>query len=238
MTTTIYEHNGKKYRLADERDIGKLVWRSETDFYTAMQNNLSRTSLEAYNPDAYSKYKTAFGYWQFAFVELEPEAAEPPRPDWLPEAGSRILGEDDVIQNGDRYWDGYCSNLAQYSIGKTHKQAKEDYDPNWVWWRPAPPESTTTETEQVPEVPDPAATVDYKSMEERVKISLSASRYLAACREHTRAIEELSGASQEMQELLKNRPRKFIIKDFHDCKYHLFEVNVNGTFTSEVIDML
>lgn len=234
MTTTIYEHNGKKYRLADERDIGKLVWRSETDFYTAMQNNLSRTSLEAYNPDAYSKYKTAFGYWQFAFVELEPEAAEPPRPRWLPE-GARILGDDEIIQKGGKFHDSVYGDEgdASKSVGRPHIEARKVYSNNWTWYRPAS-EPTTTKSEQPAEVPTP----EPAPFEKRVDLHLSASRYLAACREHTRAIEELSAASQEMRDLVKGEARKFIVKDNYDFKHHLFTVKADGTFTVEAVDML
>jgi len=217
MTTEIFEHNGKKYRLADERDIGKEVYRSETDFYTAMKNGLAPMPLEGYCRNSFSPYETAFSHWRFAYVELEPEVAaeskaESPRPDWLPE-GARILGDDEVIEYGDQYCDDYGDIAnATMSIGMTHKAAKAEFDMEWLWFRPALPTPTTTEPEQPAEVPKEPETIDYKGFEERINLSLAASRYLAACREHTRAIEELSNASQDMQGLLKNGLANSLLK--------------------------
>lgn len=237
MTTTIYEHNGKKYRLADERDIGKVIHGSDIHFVKAMQN--SPDMLTSFCPDKYRPFlgkdlKTCEEYhWKFAFVELEPEAAERPRPSWLPER-ARILGDDEIIRHGDKYRDdrGY-SHPAIVTVGLTHREAKLQFDMEWIWWRPAS-ESTTTEPEQPAELPTPEPTPFAK----RVDLHLSASRYLAACRENTRAIEELSAASQEMRDLVKGEVRKFIVKDNYDFKHHLFTVKADGTFTVESVDML
>ena len=234
MTTTIYEHNGKKYRLADERDIGKNIYRSNEGFENAICNGGTRT-LTAVRGGARLPYATETGYsWKFAFVELEPEAAEPTFPRWLPE-GARILGDDEIIQKGGKFHDSVYGDEgdASKSVGRPHIEARKVYSNNWTWYRPAS-EPTTTKSEQPAEVPTP----EPAPFEKRVDLHLSASRYLAACREHTRAIEELSAASQEMRDLVKGEARKFIVKDNYDFKHHLFTVKADGTFTVEAVDML
>lgn len=234
MTTTIYKHNGKKYRLADERDIGKEVYCDDDGFSHAM-GDISKGTLRQINSENRFPFQCELA-WKFAYVELEPEVAavpEPPRPRWLPE-GARILGDDEIIREGDKYRDD-CGDIApaQQSIGLTHAATKAKYDVGWIWFRPAS-EPTTTEPEQPAELPKPEPT----PFEKRVDLHLSASRYLAACREHTRAIEELSAASQEMRDLVKGEARKFIVKDNYDFKHHLFTVKADGTFTVEAVDML
>lgn len=235
MTTTIYEHNGKKYRLADERDIGKEVWRSDEGFMTAIAHGHTSQLRDIDNSGIGGKFISVSGFdWKFAFVELEPEAAEPPRPRWLPE-GARILGDDEIIQKGDKFHDSVYGDQgdASKSVGRPHIEARKVYSNNWTWYRPAS-EPTTTKSEQPAEVPTP----EPAPFEKRVDLHLSASRYLAACREHTRAIEELSAASQEMRDLVKGEARKFIVKDNYDFKHHLFTVKADGTFTVEAVDML
>lgn len=76
--TTIYEHAGKKYRLADQRDIGKVINGSDICFEKAMQNSVD-TLIEYLPHKALGRYigkdcRTGGEYyWKFAFIELTKE---------------------------------------------------------------------------------------------------------------------------------------------------------------------
>jgi NTP pyrophosphatase (non-canonical NTP hydrolase) len=68
--TKIYEYEGKKYRLADHRDIGKEVYMDDADIEQAISDpcllELTDISVTSDFP-----FKTAACGWRHAFVELE-----------------------------------------------------------------------------------------------------------------------------------------------------------------------
>ena len=75
--TTIYEHAGKKYRLADQRDIGKEVYSSDVSLKSAVGwgrkilQSISDTGRGKYN--CYSSKDRYTGVWTYAYVELTKE---------------------------------------------------------------------------------------------------------------------------------------------------------------------
>lgn len=88
------------------------------------------------------------------FAPYEPmiHPVKKPRPKWLPE-GARILGDDEVITEGDRYWDGFELIRVVHSPGLRVADAKQRWSYKWQWCRR---EDATTEV--APEVkPQPEA---------------------------------------------------------------------------------
>ena len=75
--TTIYEHAGKKYRLADQRDIGKEVYNSDVSLKSAVGwgrkilQSISDTGRGKYN--CYSSKDRYTGGWTYAYVKLTKE---------------------------------------------------------------------------------------------------------------------------------------------------------------------
>ena len=140
MTTTtiengikVYNYCGKKYRLATKDDVGKLIYPTDSNFEMAMVK--APRKLLSYNetkPD-YPFQSSAGFYWKFAFLELEP--AE--------EFTERVLRDDEIIREGDRYRDESGMTIAvRYSIGMTVGLAKKKYIESWQWLRKEPNKPT------------------------------------------------------------------------------------------------
>jgi NTP pyrophosphatase (non-canonical NTP hydrolase) len=71
--TKIYEYEGKKYRLADHRDIGKNVYVDDDGFDLALEeSNRLQCVLGSIDPTREFSFKADNGSrWAYAFVELE-----------------------------------------------------------------------------------------------------------------------------------------------------------------------
>lgn len=103
--TKIYEHNGKKYRLADHRDIGKDVYVDDLGFESAMEQPCFIT-LTGYEKSWSNPYKEAVACWKFAFVELEE-----PVPAVVPFNGTLEVGQWYETNNCRRL---YCSSRTHH----------------------------------------------------------------------------------------------------------------------------
>ena len=74
--TQIYEHNGKKYRLADHRDIGKQVYVDDDGFHRALEeNNILQCRLGSIDPAREFPFKVDTGSrWAYAFTNSKPQS--------------------------------------------------------------------------------------------------------------------------------------------------------------------
>lgn len=109
--TKIYEHNGKKYRLADKRDVGNNFVRfSDTDFDDAMNSRIGTIStLTEINDDEFP-FCARSTQWKLAFVETA-EVAPTPAPAVVPFNGTLEVGQWYETNNGQRL---HCNSRTHH----------------------------------------------------------------------------------------------------------------------------
>lgn len=118
---TIYEHAGKKYRLADQRDIGKVINGSDICFEKAMQNSVD-TLVEYLPHKTLGRYigrdcRTGGGYeWKFAYVELTKEELQ----DLYTERQAAWVAENDVKPG------------TKVRVTRTAKSYEDGWEDNWI----------------------------------------------------------------------------------------------------------
>jgi NTP pyrophosphatase (non-canonical NTP hydrolase) len=142
--TQIYEHNGKKYRLADKRDVGNNFVRfSDTNFDDAMNSRIGTISTLTEINDEEFPFCAKSTQWKLAFVETSevPPAVVPEsepvdtRPE--PPAGWRYVAEDEVLVDGDAYMKdtGVVDGDVCSGIGSTVSQLKKQGMGCWAsYW--------------------------------------------------------------------------------------------------------
>lgn len=128
--TTIYEHAGKKYRLADQRDIGKEVYFDDLGFDTAMGGRnypIVKGILAGIKQGEFRPFiSTADVTWALAYVELTKEEPQ----DLYTERQAAWVAENDVkpgtkvrvTRTAESYEDGWgdswLTDMDKY-VGKT-----------------------------------------------------------------------------------------------------------------------
>ena len=111
--TQIYEHNGKKYRLADHRDVGNnFVHFSDTDFDDAMNSRIGTTSTLTEINDEEFPFCAKSTQWKLAFVETS-EVVPAPVPAVVPFNGTLEVGQWYETNNGQRL---HCNSRTHHVI--------------------------------------------------------------------------------------------------------------------------
>lgn len=215
--TNSYEHNGKKYRLADHRDIGKDVWVSDEGFQDAVVESLYTAELQEYHPkNTKRKYKTGC-MWTYAFVEIEE-----PVPAVVPFNGTLEVGQWYETNNGQRlhcnsrtHHDTYPMVMVQEDgTVETYMEKGlwiEDYDMDdecsialqlvgctgFDWTKPVPP-AVVPEPEPVDTRPEPPAGWRYVAEDE---VITEGDKYLQEDRELYQLTGAVSGIGKTPKQL-------------------------------------